>query len=70
MSRTIRENTPNTKASHMRPKGGMTVNGTSSRRLGFKCFCCQTAPGKDRTIERRAIKRSERQSWKKDLHSC
>lgn len=54
----------------MRPKGGMTVNGTSSRRLGFKCFCCQTAPGKDRTIERRAIKRSERQSWKKDLHSC
>lgn len=34
---------------------------------GRDCTCCGDAPGKDRKNSRRYNKRSERQSWKKEV---
>jgi len=36
---------------------------------GRGCSCCYPAPGKARKMDKRSRKRSERQSWKKDLHT-
>lgn len=49
---------------------GMTVNSKSVCRWKFKCHCCQAAPGKARVIERRVIKRRERQGWKAELRAA
>lgn len=34
---------------------------------GRDCTCCGQAPGKARKAKRRAIKRAERQAWKKEI---
>lgn len=46
----------------------MLVNPRSSCRYGFRCPCCQAAPGKPRKVERRNIKRRERQAWKAEVN--
>lgn len=54
---------------HRGPKSHMTVTMAVTGRVGFYCPCCQTPPGEDRKRERRRIKRSERQAWKKEAFS-
>lgn len=34
---------------------------------GRDCVCCGQAPGKSRKIEKRRVKRSERNSWRRSL---
>lgn len=33
------------------------------------CHCCGQAPGKPRKVQKRAVKRSERQAWKKEVYA-
>lgn len=34
---------------------------------GRACACCKVAPGKARKAEKRAVKRSERNGWKREV---
>jgi len=34
---------------------------------GRDCPCCGQAPGKDRRIKRRSVKRSDRGKWRKSI---
>lgn len=36
---------------------------------GRDCHCCGQAPGRDRKMARRRVKRSERHAWKETLRS-
>jgi hypothetical protein len=48
-------------------KATMAVSSRTTCRAGFKCYCCQTAPGKKRVSERRALKRRSKQQFKQAL---
>ncbi|MGC4925562.1 hypothetical protein [Streptomyces sp. DT117] len=37
---------------------------------GRNCHCCGQAPGKDRKVARRKVKRSERNTWKRNLRTA
>lgn len=53
----------------MNKTSSMTVSSRSTCRAGFKCHCCQTAPGIGRVKERRTIKRSEKQKFQRELRN-